>query len=905
MNSTVMKRFGYILICILFFYKFANSQNISQNLLPENKKDSFLIKYSDVNSEKGKITNYIIEELSKSIPKMLDYTQYSFSYLLQVTLFSNNKTPYWHAVSIDIKDGKCKGDIYYKKFNVSDCLFPDYADFTIEIKNQDGSIAATVPIAGIKVKQGKGIKDNISVENMQLMSQPTIAIKNKLFYYSDSGLTAFKKEVQFINDYYNSEFVISGAIQKLQAINLDNVEMVKVYDFELKDVEKMVDELKNKSYPEKLHLENNDPAGFKDKFTDLDQQTRKMRFMINNMLGTIDKAYYDKGMEYFKAGDYTNALKFMGKATEANPFYSAAFYQTASIYYTQKDLEAAAKNISVITTKLNPDPQILKLTLKLGNDIYKDFISKAEQFMAVEKFNEAIDVLEKAKDFCTASPAINCNEILQKDIAKAKYGVYNSFVTVSQEALNKDILYLAEIYIVKAKNYQKDNSMDIISSAEADDLLSQLVKGLTQHGFLLNEQLKYDTALVFLEKAKGYCKEYPSIRCSDKLEASIIVAKKGQYRIFLRRAESAIRSNNPVEAEKIITETRAFQQANKQEISDAHETDSLTALIQKQYYDKYIADGMSYLSAKDGAKAIASFQLAKTLEKKYNLAADKRVDSLLVTAIKPLILNDLEKACIRVWGNEFDKAKQYADTAKSLQTKYWLTNDSILKLAFADYNTKLHAQQCRYAQDSYEEYYRDAQININLKRFKEADDYLAKCLKTVKDNTDCHLKDSLAKVTKDKYFYAAEYQRMLAESGNLASASKYYNAIDKYIECDNYYNAHNVKSSGLGHTPLLDYLTTQSDNNYLYKCAYYYFDKGNNDNAFKFLEILRKKSYPDNYTFDVQKALANKLATKDFNTNSKQKPSFLIKKYTDSEKWYNCFKKAYTAQWKELKKKIS
>ena len=312
---------------------------------------------------------------------------------------------------------------------------------------------------------------------------------------------------------------------------------------------------------------------------------------------------------------------------------------------------------------------------------------------------------------------------------------------------------------------------------------------------------------------------------------------------------------------------------------------------------------MSYLSANDGAKAIESFQSAKTLEKKYNLTSDKRVDSLLVTAIKPLILNNLEKACIRVWGNEFDKAKEYADTAKALQTKYWLTNDSIINLAFVDYGTKFHSQQCRYQKDNCEEYYREALININLMRYKEADDYLSKLLKTAKQNRGCDIKDSLARMNKEKYFHAAEYQRLLEQSENLASASKYYDAIDKYIECDNYYTTHNVHSYGIGHAALLDYLTSLTDNNFLYKCAYYYFDKGNFDNAFKFLEILRKKAYPENNTADLQNALASKLAANDFNTNSKQKPSALIKKYTNGEKWYIAFKKTYTAKWKDLKKK--
>jgi len=893
----------------LIFFLFVSikiSFGQTDTVFTDKQADSFFFKYAESASWKEKISNYFIEELSKSIPKILAYTQYSFSFNYRILITNSGKRiktgKKEYKISVEIKDGKCGGDVLYKGFSIADALLPNFADFTISIENEKG-VVKPITVNAIIIHAGYGITGNITFQDSPADEKFKVTLSNKIFYYNDSSKILFQKKIQLINDYYNSEFVISSALENLQYIDLENVEMIKVFDIKLNEVEKIIEELKSKTFSEKLNLQAGDPIDFLGKFKDITQKTQKQRVIINQMLATLDKVYYKKGIENVVKGDIFSALKFFEKSTATNPFFSPAFYQTAKIYFGQNELDKASQNITTITVKLSPDQLTLKQVIQLGNNIFSSYLTNSETLIDAEKFHEALEVLEKAKLFCDSTPAIACNEYLQKDIAKAKYGIYKSFITVSQKAIDKEILDIAEIYIFRAKDYQKENSAEIILSSEADDLLSQLVKKYTYKGLLFNSQLKFDTALTILEKASDLCKRYTEIKCSDKLASAISIAKNGIYISLTQKASQYIQYGEPDKAENAIATAKAYQQANSVEIQTSLSTDSLTTLIKKQWYDKYISEGITYINHNNGEKALSNFEAAKLIEKAYPVKTDTRLDSLIIEAAKPFILNYIEKACVKVWGNELDKAIYIQDFVKIVQAKYALAEDTTIQKALADLKTKIFSQQCRNAQETYNEYYRKAYQNIALKKYSSADDLFLKCMKIVEDNSNCKIKDSMARVSKEKYLHAATYQKLTEESESLANSSKYYDAINKYIDCEKYFTENNIRQFGLTHVLLNDYIASRKDTNYIYKCANYFLDKNNYINTFLFLEILRNRNCSENSTKDLQEMLAKKLAAVDFAADNKQKPSFLINKNTNGNTWYKYFKKDYLKTWKELKKK--
>ena len=871
------------------------------------KESSYIIKYADNPTALDKNSNYIIEEISKSIPKILTYTQCSFDYNSKFYIIKSSKQSKGnkkiYSVSVSVTDGKTTGDILYKTFSIAEFLKPDLGSFSIIVKNISGNTSYTLPVSLMKLTNGAGTSVKISFQDSLPLPKFELTFNDISFHFSDSATAMVKRKLQLINDYYNSEFVIAKALEKLKNINLENVEMIKVYDITLKEVEAVITQLDNKDYIKKLGLTSNDPIDYTGKYKEVTQKVQNKRLMLNQMLYTLDKVYYQKGLEYLTNSDTTSALKFFEKSTVANPYYSPAFYQIAKIYFDQKKLDNAYPNITTITTTLSPDQALLKQTIQLGNNIYAAYLAKGEELIASEQNHKALEVLGNAKTFCSNTPAISCNEILQKDIAKAKYGIYNSFIIVSQKAVDKEIYYIAEIYTIKAKEYQKENSTDIISSAEADKLLGQLVKGYTAKGLSFNIQLRFDTALTLLEKAYGLCKAYPEIKCNDKLIAAISLAKNGTYRLMLKKAAEYIQSGNPEQAERKIAEAKIYQSSNTTEIPNSNAADSLTVLIKKLWYEKYISDGIKNLNMNEGMKALSSFSSARALEKEYAVKKDTLLDSLMIASARPYILDYIEVGCVRTWGNELEKAIIISDSSRILQKKYALENDTLILNALKDLDTKIKNQQCKNSQESCNEFYRLAFKSIAKKLYIEADAYFAQFIATTHKNSNCNIKDSLAILNKAKYNAAAVYQRKLHESDSLASISKYYDAINKYIECDSYYNSHDMSVFGITHLTIKDYLSSRKDNNYIYKCATYYLDKADISETFYYLEILRKKYYPEENTSDLQNKIAVKLANTDFAANPKSKPLTLINNYTGNNTWYKNFKKTYLLTWKELKKK--
>ena len=897
----------YLVSLFLFFCAANTCFSQSDTVYNEVKEYSYIFKYNDNQTVSDKNCNYIIEEISKSIPKILAYTQYSFSFNSNCVIIKSGKLSKTRKqnfiVDVNFTDSKITGDVLYKTFNLSDLLKPDIADFSIIIKNSLGTSTYTLPVSAMRIKNGLGKIEKLSFQDSIPESKFNLTIQNILFQYSDSSIAKIKKYLQLVNDYYNSEFIIASALDKMKYINLENVEMIKVYDITLKEVEAVITQLDNKDYFKKLRLATNDPIDFTGKYKELTQKVQNERLMMNQILYTLDKVYYKKGLEFIANSDTVSALKFFEKATVANPYYSPAFYQIAKIYFDQKKLDDAYPYITTITTTLNPEQTLLKQSIQLGNNIYAAYLIKGESLNADEQYHETLEVLAKAKTFCATTPAINCDEILQKDIAKARYGIYNSFIIVSQKAIDKKIYNIAEIYSVKAKDYQKENSTDIISSSEADDLLSQLVKGYTAKGLSFNAQLRFDTALTLLEKAYDLCKTYPEIKCSEKLLPAISIAKKGTYRLILKKAGEYLYAGDPESAEKKIAEATYYQNSNGADIQNNNEADSLTSLIKKRWYDKYISDGIIYLNLNEGMKALSCFSSARSLEKEYSLKKDTLLDSLIIASARPYLLDYIELGCVKTWGNELEKARMISDSARILQKGYALDNDTLIANALNDLDNKIKNQQCKNAQENCNEFYRLAFKSIAKNLYAEADEYFSKFITISRANRNCNIKDSLAVLNKLKYNDAAVYQRKLNESDSLASISKYFDAINKYIECDKYFNSHNMQLFGLTHLTIKDYLSTRKDESFIYKCADYYYDKDDITLTFYYLEILRKKYYPDTNTTDLQNKIAIKLAKADYTANSKQNPSTLINNYTGNNNWYKSFKKTYISTWKELKKK--
>ncbi|MFH0893990.1 MAG: hypothetical protein V2A54_06100, partial [Bacteroidota bacterium] len=118
-----------------------NLQAQNQIVYDNTQNESFLVKYyQQTTNESQIISNYFISEFSKSIPKILNYTQYTFGYSQQARIIKNSGNQY--EANVDLTNFAASGDVVFRGINVAPLLFPQKTDFTVKVLNQTNNVVA-------------------------------------------------------------------------------------------------------------------------------------------------------------------------------------------------------------------------------------------------------------------------------------------------------------------------------------------------------------------------------------------------------------------------------------------------------------------------------------------------------------------------------------------------------------------------------------------------------------------------------------------------------------------------------------------------------------------------------------------------------------------------------------------
>ena len=874
----------------------------------ESQNEIYTFKYKETFENNQDITNYFIQKISKSIHKPLNLTKYIYIYKQTSRLTKIDLNNY--KISIELENKKNTGDVLYKRFNISDALFPSKIDFEIIVYNQDNQIIEKYkfknkPLNPKSTKIAKFIiiprENTFKVQDMTSKTKYSITIENKKFYYTNESKKLFNKKLQLINDYYASDFILKEIFQKLQTFDLQDVDMIPVYDFKLFEIETTYEQLKSKNFPKKLDLSQYDPINFEIKIIALNNQINKLQTIINQLLATLDYVYYNKGLEWLVNGYVDKAVTYFNKSLKINPFYAPSHYQLAKINYDNGKLDKAGDIINEVLAKMYPEQNIRILLLQLTNDIYKAYLNQGEQLIKSEKYNEAIKLLEKGKEFCKITPNIIYTEEISELFARAKYGIFKSYLTVAQKAINTDNLEIAETYIKKAKKYQKDNKNDITNDKEANILLNQIINIYLEKGDKSNESLNFNNALKYFEKASILCDLSTNAIIKQKLFQAFKIAKNGVYNNFLTKAEQLLSDNDLEQAENIIIKAKNYQKANNKEIINAYAADTILTKIKYKQYLKLISDGKKQIIHKQFKYALDNFELAYKLETNWFFEKDDSLDILLKNTARPIILNKIKSGNLKVWANELNNVQDIIDSSVVLQQKYLLAEDSVINKTLSELKIKFHNRKCQNAQFEYNKDIREAQKYIGIKNFIQSEKLFDNAISIATINKSCNIDTSTASELKFKYILAANYQKYIKEAKQLLTDSIIYQSVNKYLYAEKYYSDFKIKKYGLEHIPLFNFICLQNNLNLTIYSITFYTENNNFENALSLLKLLKKKKYPKKYSRNLQENLAKKLAIKDHeeNPDARPRPNAII--YTNKDKWLKYFKKTYIKKWKNIK----
>ncbi len=844
------------------------------------------------------ITNYFVNEIALSNQKKPEFIKYVFSGTQLCRIIETSAGKF--DAGFELTDLVNTGDVGYKSFSISDVLIPSTCSFNFQVYGSQSTPISSQTIAEAPLKPGYNKLADYTFADTSKAKKFSIVLDNLKFNYDTTAKSRFSKRLKLIDDYFSSETLLNQYMSQLKTIDFSNTDMIIVYDIRLKDLEKASDELYKLDFPGKLHLVSHDPIHFIDRYDNFSDTLILIRNQMNGKLSSLDKIYFDKGMGELQHKETDKAQLYFKKSILFNPAYAPSHLELAKIQYRRDSLLAASDKIAYILQKLNPEPAVQKQVLLYADTVYTKMVAEGNEDVRTEKFNEAVELFEQCTKFCSGLPGYTCNEDHTRGLASAKFGIYQSYLTVSQQALDNGKLEIAEIYITAAQSYQKTNFKEIISDAEAKLKFEKLIKAYIAKADTLSSRQKFDKALMFLGKAQNIGKNN-DIALPEKFSKSITKAKNGIYKEKLKISAQELKLGDADEAEKVLNDAVKYQCDNSETVNILSTADSILLKIKAAQYKNYITDAMPDLAIQNYKMALNGFDNAKKLERVFLFKPYPALDSLIRSAAKPVVEQQIDRAKSLLALNLVDSAKALVVKIKNLQNSHLLAGDTLLNHSFDNLSALIYKARCTNAHNSFDSACIQANIAANLQNYLKASELYSAAIKISEKYPDCSIDASAAITDKKANKPATDYQLMLQKADLALEQLNYPEYFFFYYEAEVFFANNAVKNFGLVHHLLVDMVGVSSNPAFVSVAFDFFISKNRPDDALVCLKTLKKMQYPVEKTKGLQQQLGIKLALRDFAYNKSLSPAMMVVSYTAADKWFRDLKNAYNTTWKSMK----
>jgi tetratricopeptide (TPR) repeat protein len=185
--------------------------------------------------------------------------------------------------------------------------------------------------------------------------------------------------------------------------------------------------------------------------------------------------YYNKGLELLSFGKADQAYMMFNKSINTNLFFAPAHYQIALINYSKGNVDAAIIGLRDIIEKMNPDPQTFSVAKELATKIHENYIVEAANYNNRNRFELAVNSIDKAKEICQTISGIYCSQNLEKEYSRAVQGKYNEHISQINQSISTSNYQKADEQIQTAKIFFQTNAQ-FLDVSKLDNFLKKQVK---------------------------------------------------------------------------------------------------------------------------------------------------------------------------------------------------------------------------------------------------------------------------------------------------------------------------------------------------------------------------------------------------------------------------------------------
>ncbi len=837
----------FILFTILLLFKSSVSQTI---VFSDTIRQKAIVKTNTENREH--LENHFLKELSRGLGKSHRNTTYSIDYQLTISIILE-KADSSYRIMTDVFINEISGDIFFRDFTLESVLKPSIAIVNIKFSNSPESYVDTVPVTDHDSGRNYPHHDPCRLTGIHYPFSFEIEQTLCKLEYDNADLTHFNDQIRARQDYYASNAIIDTAFKLLFRLSDHNQSTLSSFSH-IVELEHLLYHLENKPFISDLNVEKYDPLNFLQKLDNLAYRYELARKNLEGKAGNAgthpDKIqltkFYDDYIFLF--------LKYLNPAYHADFYSRESYYELGSVIYRKDQLADDANLFLKIAFATRMDNYSGQMLQTFSDAIYYAWLKQADSSILHQKYNDALVILQNADSFCHHSPYTFCNHNLFQKQAQAKYGLYDSFLTVATKALRSGNSQMAANFINRAHDYQKSNKEFIISDLKVQKLNDSLVAQ-----YLLKAQNSFAAGMY--NESQGFLNQ--SLKQADEqMVDSISSLQTEVQKAILKEYSTTIsdyyNAGQVAEAEKVIIRANELLLIYPELTNQLEKIDSIERLIKKN------------------------------------------ADSLLQVDGRPKVLAMISSGRVNVWGNELHKAKRIRKESFLLAKSYFLDKDSTIQQALHGLDTLIRFKKCFDSSLDFDSKIYATKQAISNKNFIKADQVLQEVRHIVSDNPECNISDSLAITLLRTYKPAIEYQKKLIELEKALEEKNYKKMFSLYDQVDELYNSYNLNLFGITHKPKEGFITDNNDSGLLLFTLNTSIMAGNGQEGFTILKRMRDAGMDKETVKSQQREIGELMAISDRNKNPGIDPKVRLAEYTEGSTWFNIFNKTYMRKLKEL-----
>ena len=690
---------------------------------------------------------------------------------------------------------------------------------------------------------------------------------------------------------------IGGLRKELNKIDLENAEMLPIYDFRLEELKLSADKIlaifkspgKNSAYA--------DTAGIKGFY----KEYRFKRQTLDQYLSSMDYRLCLMADRKLAEGDTVKAIDLCKQAVTLNRFFIPASIKLTALYIRTGQLDNSAGIALDTEGMIYPNSHFYSLYINMLTNVYDAFLSAASHLYDNESYNEALEVYTKAEEFCKHLKENICDDRLKAGIKEAKTGVCKSIFNIAGKALENGFESIALKYSFQGRKYIRDNGIEQKAAGFADEFLVQYTGYYIEKGKQAKKEKDQNLSGFYFNKALAAADSITNSHLRQSI-SHIISSLMPHKRVSVALNKKEIKPKKNINKQEKAN-TKHLKKVKKEEREEKMPPVIVTPVF--SYLDDYksmLDSATSMLKHYSYDSALNVLDQAWKIRKEHSIK-DTAIVNLTAECIKPSLSRKVSDIFYEIWKNNLDTVNRMLTELRTELINYELGSRPEFLTAFNSIDKKIAEKLCENKQNQFGSWLIKARLCIKNQQYIDAMVLLDTAVAMKFPQQYCHPDTSEACSLIRKYRFAAIYQQKIKNSFGLFGLKDYLAAVSKYYEAESLFYEKHLLDLGIIHVSLQDFAVNTKDIAFMAYVSNYLSGAGKCYESLRVLQGMRNAGCTKNESEQTQLTTAKCIIKAITGDDFKNNPENEFIKLNVEDEWFSPFRKAYLQELKKLRKK--